>query len=195
MQKVNEGDSKANSLTHIAHKVVIAQLKDKHVQMSAKKSIERFSEKVIVALFKGYKQLNDGATEGKPVILPTNPDLLTIDQKQQVMYAVNLIKLKRNGRVKGRVCADGSIQRNYLAEDENVASSTVSLEIVHVSLAIDAHEQRFIAITDIPGAYLHTGLPEDKEILIKFTSLFVGIMRDVNPEFSQHVRHEGKAKV
>ena len=68
------------------------------------------------------------------------------------MYAVNLIKLKRDGRVKGRACADGSRQRKYLAEDESVASPTVSLESVHATLAVDAHERRFVAVPHIPGA-------------------------------------------
>ena len=42
---------------------------------------------------------------------------------------------------------------------------------------------------------MHAGVPENKEILMKFTGLFVDIMCQVNPEFNQHVRHEGKIKV
>ena len=175
-------------LVDIACKVMFAQ-------MSARKGIKMFGEEAIAALMKEYSQLDQGAMKGKPVICPIDPDKLDSEQKRRAMNVVNLIQKKRCGKIKGRACADGSKQRRYIKDDEQTASPTVNLETVHASFCIDAHEKRFSAITDIPGAYLHAGIPDDKEILLKFVGQFVDILCRVNPEYSQYVRYENNVKV
>ena len=55
-------------------------------------------------------------------------DSLADDDRKKALDAVNIIELKRDGRVKGRSCANGSKQRSYLTEYESVTSPTVSLE-------------------------------------------------------------------
>ena len=55
------------------------------------------------------------------------------------MPAVNLIKEKYDGVLKGRTCADGSRQRKYLKKDESVAWPTAALESLIVTLLIDAY--------------------------------------------------------
>ena len=65
---------------------------------------------------KEFIQLNEGAvpSQNKPVVVPIDPNQLTIDEKKKVLNAVNLIEEKRDGRIKGRTCGDGSKQRRYL---------------------------------------------------------------------------------
>ena len=176
-------------------KLVDIACKVMFVQMSARKGIKMFGEEAVAALMKEYSQLDQGAMKGKPVICPINPDQLSMEQKKRAMNVVNLIQKKRCGKIKGRACADGSRQRRYINEEEKTASPTVNLETVHASFCIDAHEKRFSAITDIPGAYLHAGIPEDKEILLKFVGQFVDILCRVNPEYAQYVRYENNVKV
>jgi len=53
------------------------------------------------------------------------------------------IKEKRNGTVKARSCANGSVQREHVAKEE-AASPTVALE----------SENREVLTIDIPGAFL-----------------------------------------
>ena len=154
-------------------------------QMSAKEGIKKFGERAIAALFKEYNQLDKGAREGKPVLAPIDPDTLTTTQKRQALYAVNLIKEKRCGKIKGRTCADGSRQKRYLSQDENISSPTASLEGIMTTLAIDAHEKRNVVQSD---------MPKDKHIHMKFTDDFVDIMCEVNPEYLPHVRYEEKGK-
>ena len=124
-------------------------------QMSAKQGIKKFGERAVAAIIKEFKQLNDGPMEGKSVIGEVNPDELTPEQKKQALAAVNLIKLKRNGNIKGRTCANGSKQRRYLRDGESVSSPTVSLEALITSLITAAIEERDVASFDVPGAYLH----------------------------------------
>ena len=90
-----------------------------------------------------------------------DPKTLTEEEKQQALDAVNLIKEKRTGEIKGRTCANGSKQHLYLKENESVASPTVSLEGLITSLIIDAYEGRDVSSFDVPGAYLHAKMPSE----------------------------------
>ena len=45
--------------------------------MSARSGIKKFSKKVAAAMIKEFKQLNDGAVPGNPIVIPTNPALIT----------------------------------------------------------------------------------------------------------------------
>ena len=61
-------------------------------------------------------------------------------------------------------------------------------------LMINAHEERDVAIFDVPGAYLHADIG-DKFVLLKVEGEFVDIMCAVNPEFLPDVRYENGKKV
>jgi hypothetical protein len=63
------------------------------------------------------------------------------------------LKEKRDGSIKGRVCADGRKQREGATKDDAM-SPTVSLEAVLITPTIDAFEGRDVAIVDVPGAFL-----------------------------------------
>mmetsp|Transcript_42936 Transcript_42936/g.62919 ORF Transcript_42936/g.62919 Transcript_42936/m.62919 type:complete len:101 (-) Transcript_42936:1236-1538(-) len=86
-------------------------------QMSAKRGFKLFGECAIAAMMKELKQLNIGAVPGKPVIAPKDTRDLTEEDKKKSLAAVNLIKEKRCGKIKGRSCTNGSKQRKYLKED------------------------------------------------------------------------------
>ena len=49
------------------------------------------------------------------------------------------------------------------------SSPTVSLEAMMMSCAIDAKEGRHVAVTDIPGAFLHADMEEDIHMLLEGT--------------------------
>ena len=50
------------------------------------------------------------------------------------------------------------------------------------TLLIDAMEQRDEEVFDVPGGYLQTEMPEDKQILLRIRDEFLDIMCDVNPD-------------
>jgi len=64
------------------------------------------------------------------------------------------LKEKRNGTMKARSYANGSVQRDHVTK-EKAASPTVALESVFVTAAIDTKENREVVTIDIPGAFLH----------------------------------------
>ena len=90
------------------------------------------------------------------MVILTDASTLTEVEKQKALPAVNLIKEKWNGVIKGRSCVDGSKQRKYLKQDESVASPTASLEYLLVSLLIDAYEGRDVGTYDVPSAHLQS---------------------------------------
>ncbi len=156
------------SYLRTAVNVVFAQI-GKYSQMSAKEGIKQFGERAIAAIFEEYKQLNEGAVPGKniPVVGPQDPSLLTDEEKRRALEAVNLIKEKRSGKIKGRTCANGSKQKRYLKRGESISSPTMGVEAMTGTLAIDIKEDRDVAIFDVRGAYLQAGMPKEKRLLMK----------------------------
>lgn len=75
---------------------------------------------------------------------------LTADQKQEALQYLMFLKQKRCGKIKGRGCADGRPQRQYMSKEETL-SPTVMTESVLLSCAIDAMEGCDVATADIPG--------------------------------------------
>eukprot|EP00957_Ditylum_brightwellii_P025086 1898722-Ditylum_brightwellii.AAC.1 len=112
--------------------------------MSAKKGMEKYREIGLAAVVKEFTQLSKVAVpeQNKPVVEPIDADLLTADDKKKDLDAVNLIEEKRDGRIKGQTCANGSKQRQYLKYGDTVASPTVSIEVLITTMVIAAHEGR-----------------------------------------------------
>ena len=156
--------------------------------MTATKGLKMFGERAVAAMFKEYKQLDD-----MKVLRRARKIDLTIDNKRRALRAINLIKDKRCGKIKGRTCADGRPQRAYTPREE-ASSPTIALESLMATLLLDAHEERDVAIFDVPGEYLHAELPKDKFMLLKREGPFVDIMCEVNPEY-EAVMFEGNKKV
>ena len=140
-------------------------------QMSANRGIKLFGERSVAAIFKELKQLNDGVLPGNPVIVPIDIESLTEEDKRKSLEAVNLIKVKRCGKIKGRTCTNGSCQRHFVKAEENFASPTASLESILTTLIIDAYEEKNVAVADVPGAYLHAEFPREKKVILKLTGV------------------------
>ena len=83
-------------------------------QMQGTKGIKKHREKVVAAMFKELKQLDQGAMEEKPEVQGIDPSTLSEQEKREALEAVNLIKEKSNGTLKGRTCANGLRQQRFL---------------------------------------------------------------------------------
>jgi len=140
-------------------------------------------------MVKEYHQLHNMKVVGR-----IDLEGLTPEGKWKALRAINLIKEKRNINIKGRTVADGSSHRKIVPREE-ASSPTVSLEALMATLMIDAHENRDVAMFDVPGEYLHADLPEGKLVLLKIEGQFVDIMCEVNPEFLPDVRYENGKKL
>ena len=81
-----------------------------------------------------------------------------IEKKRALQYLM-FLKKKRNGKIKGRGCADGRKQRAY-TKKEDASTPTVAIKLVLLSCIIDAEEGRDVATVDIPGAFLQADMDE-----------------------------------
>ena len=165
-------------------------------QVSTKEGIKRWGEDAIAVIMKELKQLQDGAMPGRPVIEPVDYlDLTEEDKKKNTLEAEAVVKQKRCGKIKGRICADGSKQRRYLKEFETVSSPTLSLDGLIGSTLVDVFEGRDVATCDVPGAFLHPELPDEKRLFLCFRGQMVDIMCDVNPEYGKHIIYKAGKKI
>ena len=102
-----------------------------------------------------------------------------------------MVKEKRDGKIKGRACADGRKQRRYIRKDE-VSSPTVQLESLMLSMLIDAHEHREMATADVVGAYL---LADMKDFtIVKITDTTAEMMCKVDPTYKNYLTIENGKK-
>ena len=163
-------------------------------QMSAKAGIREFGMRAVAALIKEFTQQTQGAVPGNPVVVPIDPDGLSHEDIKQALEAVNLISEKRSGEIKGRMCANGSKQRQFLHEGETVASPTVSVEGLLTTLLIATYEGRSVVSFDVPGAFLQADMPDDKLVLLVLRGEFVDYMCKVNPDHLPNVQIGKKGK-
>ena len=100
-------------------------------QMSATKGIKIHVQKAINALMGEFQQLHDmNVFEGM------EPTLLSARQKRSALRAINLIKEKRCGRMKGRSVANRSTEQKRCA-GVNTSSPTVSTNALMMSMLIN----------------------------------------------------------
>ena len=97
--------------------------------------------------------------------------------------------------IKGRSYANVPKQQTYVKYGDDLSYPTDSLKFIKATLIIDAMEEIAVHISDVPGAYLHDKIPLRNNVLLKLTDEFVDIMCEVNNEYTQHVRYEGRTKV
>jgi len=112
-------------------------------QMTATAGIKKHGQAAVDALLQEFNQF-----DSKNVFEPLDASTLTASQKQEALRAVNLIKEKRSGKLKGRTCADGWSQRSKYTKEETT-SPTVSTDALMISLMIDAKEQCDVATADV----------------------------------------------
>jgi hypothetical protein len=116
--------------------------------------LKLFGERGVEAVLKELQQLHE-----RKVIIPIMSSDLTHQQKRQALSYLMFLKQKRDGKIKGRGCADGRKQRSIFSKD-NVSSPTVDIESVMLSCVIDAFERRSVATVDIPGAFMQVDMDD-----------------------------------
>ena len=117
---------------------------------------------------------------------------LTSEQIKKALDAISVIKEKRDGSVKGRICANGRKQRLWKSKAES-ASPTAHTDSVFLTSMIDAHEERATAVVDVPGAYLNAEIGEF--LILKFVDEQVDAMCKINSKYEKYVIRKGKRRI
>ena len=106
-------------------------------------------------------------------------DTLNDNKKSNALASLIFLKEKRNGDIKARSCANGSVQREHVAKDE-AASPTVGLESVFITATIDAREEREVVTIDIPGAFLHA--TNEDYVIMRMNGTLAELMAKTDPK-------------
>ena len=98
---------------------------------------------------------------------------VTHDIRKESLPYLMFLKRKRCGKIKGRECADGRKQREFISQEE-ASSPTVSAHALMATCIIDAIEGRNVATADIPGAFFQAMMDDD--VYIKFEGKMVEVL-------------------
>jgi hypothetical protein len=151
----------------------------KKTQMSFKEGLRRYGRATEAALMAEFAQL-----ESLDVYEAVNARFLTRAQRRAALRAINLIKEKRCGTIKGRTVADGRPQRT-LYDKLETASPTIATDALILSIIIEAYEGRDVATADIAGAYLKALMKDF--VLMRLSGETVRILCEMNPKHKPFV--------
>ena len=177
-------------MVHYAEKEIIKKRKKKYKpkdgQYTLDAGLKKFGDKGEIAVTKELRQFNT-----YNVFEPLEADSLSDEEKKSALSSLIFLKEKRNGTVKARSCANGSVQRSHVAKEE-AASPTVALESVFVTAAIDARENRKVVTIDIPGAFLHA--TNDDYVVMRMNGTLAELMAKTDPKLYRKYLTDEKGK-
>ena len=103
-------------------------------------------------------------------------------ERKSILESHLFLKLKRDGKIKGRAVAGGNKQRDFISK-EDASSPTVSTEAVLLSCIIDAEEERDVAAIDIPNAFIQTRVEDEKDmVIIRVRGVLVDMLCKIAPD-------------
>ncbi|VEU43169.1 unnamed protein product, partial [Pseudo-nitzschia multistriata] len=148
-------------------------------QYGVKAGLKIFGTLGVEAVLKELRQLHD-----REVVSPVHIRDLTGEEIKRALPYLMFLKRKRCGTIKGRGCADGRSQREFISKEDSY-SPTVSLHALMLSCLIDAIEGRDVATADIPGAFLQTPMPPDEVVHLRFDGPMADILTRLDPKLYQ----------
>ena len=156
------------------------------------RGLKKFGEKGYNSAFSEMEQLHK-----RNCFAPLSIAELTAQEKRKALESLIFLVEKRDGRIKARTCANGSVQRVW-TDKEDVASPTAATESILITATIDAKEQRDVATVDIPNAFIQTSVPMGKgaeRIIMKIQGVLVTMLVQMAPElYGPHVVFENGKK-
>ena len=155
-------------------------------QMTADAGIKKHGV-AVDALIKEFAQLHD-----KKVFEGLHPKALSADEKKDSLPSINLIKEKRDGKIKGQSVADGQKQHKMFSKDQ-ITSPTVSTDALLMTLIIDAMEEQEVGTADVPGAYLQANMEDC--VILKMTGQSVDALCKTDDSYKEFVMTEQGKKV
>ena len=157
-------------------------------QMSMRMGIKLFGDKGREAVKKEIRQLHE-----RGVLRGVHKTDLSWEQIKKALNYLMFLKRKRCGKIKGRGCADGRKQRDYI-EKEDAASPTVATEAVFITAVVDAVEKRHVVVADIPGAFMHSDM--DPNVHMRIEGLMAELLLEVDPDmYTKFLVYENKKPV
>ena len=152
-------------------------------QYNLKQGIKKFGDQGKAAVLTKLQQLHD-----REVMSPVNKYNLMPNERKCALQYLMFLKEKRTGTIKGRGCADGRPQREYMTKQET-SSPTVATEAFILTCVIDAIEGRDVANCDIPGALMQSDMKG--KVIMKLEGVMAEVILKLDPKlYKQFVTKE-----
>ena len=172
-QAPDKGWEDNDSLTEHRLGVIVVQ------QYNLKKGFELFGDRAKAATTKELQQMHDFGT-----YVSQDAKELSSAECLKALSALMFIVEKRNGDIKVRKCAMGSKQRTFPGYVKlELASPTVSTDIVIITSAIEAHQGGDVALIDLPNAFLNADNNEQTLVILK--GKLAELMVQIDPNIYQ----------
>jgi hypothetical protein len=157
-------------------------------QYNLKQGIKKFGDEGKAAVLTELQQLHDRA-----VLSPVGKYDLTPEERKGALRYLMFLKEKRSGTIKGRGCADGRPQREYMSKQET-SSPTVATEALILTCVIDAIEKRDVATCDIPGAFMQSDMKG--KVVMKLEGVMAEVIKKIDPKlYSKYIEKENGKEV
>ena len=143
-------------------------------QYNLKQGIKKFGDTGKVAVLVELQQLYD-----RRVMEPIDKYDLTAEERKGALRYLMFLKEKRCGTIKGRGCADGRKQPDYLTKEETF-SATVATEALLLSCIINAVEGRNVATCNIPGAFMQSDM--EGKVVMKLDGVMDEVIIKIDPQ-------------
>lgn len=153
--------------------------------MSVKEGIRRHGKDAKASAMKEIKNLVKNECFGV-----LEYEKLTQEMEDKALPILMFMIIKRNGLLKTRGVADGSVQRLYTNKDD-VSSPTPDFYSFKYICAIIAKECRDVATVDLPGFSLQTEQDGDKDIILKLSGEVALLLVECDEDrWKKHLRKE-----
>ena len=153
--------------------------------MSVKQGIKKHGGEAKASAMKEVRNLVDNECFGE-----LDYSTLTQEMKDKALPILMFMVLKRNGVLKTRGVADGSVQRLFTNKDDE-SSPTPDFYAFKYICAIIAKEARDVATVDLPGFFLQTEQEGEELILLKLTGEVALLLVECDPNrWKKHLRKE-----
>ena len=123
---------------------------------------------------------------------------MTPEERRKAMESLIFLTEKRDGTIKARQCANGSVQRKWMGKEEST-SPTALLESILLTAVIDAMEKRDVITIDIPNAFIQTDIKQEERmvrIIMKIRGPLVDMLVEIDPAtYAPFVTYENGEKV
>jgi hypothetical protein len=152
-------------------------------QYNLRQGIEKFGTKGKDAVLEELQQLYD-----QDVMEPIDKNELSPEERKGALCYLMFLKEKRCGKIKGRGCADGRPQRDYMSK-EDTSSPTVATEALMLTCIIDAIEKQDVTTCDIPGAFMQ--LDMKGKVIMKLEGVMAKVIIKIDPnKYEKYTVHE-----
>ena len=115
---------------------------------------------------------------------------LTQEMKDRALPILMFMIMKRNGDLKSRGVANGSLQRLYTNKDDCLLPTPDFYAFKYI-IAVIAKEDRDCATVDLPGFFLQIEADKDKQLILKLTRAVAILLVKANKEkWRPHLQKE-----